>query len=127
MGYVEAAIGAPVGSLEDVLSVAENLTNGDDERAKLDDSLRTQLNKIAANHGGKIPLHGRLFAQWLHYAFPAECPFPHVAGTAAARTPLQYGDNFAVSAEDVNKHVAEDIVKKDLDNSTAAAAGNMQW
>lgn len=127
MGYIEGAIRAPVASVEDLLSVAENLTNGDDERAKVDDSLRSQLHKIAANHGGKVPLHGRLFSQWLHYAFPRECPFPHLAGTAAARTPLQYGDNFAVSAADVDKHVAEDIVKKDLDNSTAAAAGNMQW
>merc|ERR1719221_2540265 len=110
MGYVEVAIGAPVGSVEDVLRVAENLTNGDDERAKIDDSLRTQLNKIAANHGGKIPLHGRLFAQWLHYAFPAECPFPHVAGTAAARTPLQFGDSFVVSEDEVAMHVARDAV-----------------
>merc|ERR1740121_2869687 len=125
MGYVEAAIGSPVGSVEDVLRVAENLTNGDDERAKLDDSLRTQLSKIAGNHGGKIPLHGRLFAQWLHYAFPSECPFPHVAGSAAALTPLQYGDNFAVSAEDVTKQLAEDAIKSDLDKQVNASAE--QW
>merc|ERR1740121_2579190 len=112
MGYVESAVGAPVGSVEDVLSVAENLTNGDDERAKLDDSLRAQLNKIAANHGGKIPLHGRLFAQWLHYAFPSECPFPHIAGTAAARTPLEFGDNFAVSEDEVAMLVAADVINK---------------
>merc|ERR1719263_1424965 len=24
---------------------------------------------------------GRLFAQWLHYAYPRECSFPHVSGT----------------------------------------------
>merc|ERR1740121_2832200 len=125
MGYVEAAIGAPVGSVEDVLSVAENLTNGDDERAKLDDSLRTQLNKIAANHGGKIPLHGRLFAQWLHYAFPSECPFPHIAGTAAARTPLEFGDNFAVKADEVTQHITEDAIKSDLGEGVNASAE--QW
>merc|ERR1740121_3033109 len=125
MGYVEVAIGAPVGSVEDVLRVAENLTNGDDERAKIDDSLRSQLNKIAGNHGGKIPLHGRLFAQWLHYAFPSECPFPHVAGAASALTPLQYGDNFAVSAEDVTKQLAEDAIKSDLDKQVNASAE--QW
>jgi len=28
-----------------------------------------------------VPLHGRLFAQWLHHAYPRECPYPHVAGT----------------------------------------------
>ena len=29
----------------------------------------------------EVPLHGRLFAQWMHYAFPRHCPFPHVSGT----------------------------------------------
>ena len=29
-----------------------------------------------------MPLHGRLFAQWMHHAFPRHCPFPHVSGTA---------------------------------------------
>jgi len=25
-----------------------------------------------------VPLHGRLFTQWLHFAFPHECPYPHI-------------------------------------------------
>lgn len=131
MGYVESAIGAPVASVADVLQVAENLTNGDDERATLDDSLRSRLSRIAQTHGGKVPLHGRLFAQWLHYAFPRECPFPHMTGTAAARTPMQYGENFAVSVEDVSKHLAEEAVKKDLHDNTSLASTELwqmsQW
>merc|ERR1740121_3580160 len=111
MGYVESAIGAPVAAVEDILLVAANLTNGDDDRAQIDDSLKSQLHRIASTHGGKVPLHGRLFAQWLHYAFPRECPFPHKTGTAAVRTPMQYGENFAVSADDVSRHVAEDAVR----------------
>merc|ERR1719322_1208044 len=31
---------------------------------------------VSAHHGGRVPLHGRLFAQWLHHAYPRECPFP---------------------------------------------------
>merc|ERR1719384_1416021 len=131
MGYVESAIGAPVASMEEVLQVAENLTNGDDERAKIDDSLRSQLRRISETHGGKVPLHGRLFAQWLHFAFPRECPFPHKTGTAAARTPMQYGENFAVSADDVSRHVAEDAVKSDLSQNTTLASAELwqmtQW
>jgi len=126
MGYVESAIGAPVAAVEDILLVVANLTNGDDERAQIDDSLNNQLHRIASTHGGKVPLHGRLFAQWLHYAFPRECPFPHKTGTSAARTPMQYGENFAVSADDVSRHVAEDAVRKDLDNTTTVASKE-QW
>jgi hypothetical protein len=40
-----------------------------------------RLDEVAKHHGGRVPLHGRLFAQWLHYAYPRECQFPHVSGT----------------------------------------------
>jgi len=38
--------------------------------------LRSRLDEIAGRHGGSVPLHSRLFAQWMHYAFPNECPYP---------------------------------------------------
>merc|ERR1740117_516176 len=37
-------------------------------------------------HSGMVPLHGRLFAQWLHYVFPRVCPFPHQEGTIDPRS-----------------------------------------
>lgn len=43
--------------------------------------LHRRLDEVAAHHDGLIPLHGRLFAQWMHLAFPQECPYPHKAGT----------------------------------------------
>jgi len=127
MGRVEAAIGAPMGTVTDLLQVVGNLTNADDEGAKLDDEMRDKLRRIASMHGGKVPLHGRLFAQWLHYAFPRECPFPHKSTTEAARTPLQYGDNFAVSPEVVDKHAAEIVINKDLGNVTTDSNEDWQW
>ena len=42
-----------------------------------------RLNEIASHHNGEVPLHGRLFMQWMHHAFPQECPFPHVSGTTS--------------------------------------------
>jgi len=125
MGYIEEAIAAPVGLVDDVMRIAETLTNGDDQKAKLDESLRGQLYKIAANHGGKVPLHGRLFAQWLHFAFPSECPFPHIAGNSAARTPLQFGDSFTVSEDEVHARVAADAVNRDLQEAPNVSTD--QW
>merc|ERR1719220_1034735 len=46
--------------------------------------LRRRLDDIDDRHGGRIPIHGRLFAQWMHHAFPNECPFPHVSGSLAS-------------------------------------------
>ena len=40
-----------------------------------------RLAEVATHHSGQIPLHGRLFAQWMHLAFPGECPYPHKSGT----------------------------------------------
>merc|ERR1719343_1245028 len=41
------------------------------------DGLVTRLQEIAGMHNGVVPLHGRLFAQWMHHAYPFDCPFPH--------------------------------------------------
>merc|ERR1719498_1923517 len=53
-----------------------------------------------------VPLHGRLFAQWLHYVFPRECPFPHKLGVTTSATPTEYGDNYIASQEDMEKHAS---------------------
>merc|ERR1719210_1982781 len=44
--------------------------------------LLSRLEQIAEIHHGKVPLHGRLFAQWMHHAYPRECPFPHKISAA---------------------------------------------
>mmetsp|Transcript_72584 Transcript_72584/g.183527 ORF Transcript_72584/g.183527 Transcript_72584/m.183527 type:complete len:590 (-) Transcript_72584:68-1837(-) len=46
----------------------------------LSGSLRHKLDTIAEQHSGYVPLHGRLFAQWMSHAFPNECPQPRAAG-----------------------------------------------
>lgn len=38
--------------------------------------LRERIHAIAAHNGGQVPLHGLMFAQWLHYVFPLDCPHP---------------------------------------------------
>merc|ERR550525_1617555 len=44
-------------------------------------SLRTSSTSYAGRHHGHVPLHGRLFMQWLHHAYPRDCPYPHASGT----------------------------------------------
>merc|ERR1719498_1370277 len=64
----------------------------------------SQLDQIAKNNGGAVPLHGRLFAQWIHYVFPRECPFPNKAGTVISLTPTEYGDKYIASHDTMHKH-----------------------
>jgi hypothetical protein len=100
---IEEVIGAPLGKPDSILQVLANHSSPlDDHVVKLSPSMREQLHEIAqASPGGLVPLHGRLFAQWLHYAFPRECPFPHKTGETVALSPLEFGDMYAASEEEM--------------------------
>jgi len=52
----------------------------------LSETVVRRLNSIAESNRGQVPLHGRLFAQWMHHAFPRECPYPSQSGDAAVMT-----------------------------------------
>jgi len=76
---VERSVGGPSAKPDVILPLLENLTTPSmDEPRPLSTGLVAKLSGIAAVNGGMVPLHGRLFAQWLHFAFPHECPYPHI-------------------------------------------------
>merc|ERR1719229_2082342 len=62
-------------------------------------TLLGRLDDIAAVHGGRIPLHGRLFAQWMHHAYPRECRFPHESGTTSPLNQHDFANKFGTSHE----------------------------
>lgn len=108
---LEVAIGGPAAPPEQIMELIGNMSNAhsreldEEEAPKLQGSLQRQLEQIAATHGGLIPVHGRLFAQWLHYVFPRECPFPHKAGSTSQVRPRSFtGENYIVTEEDRLKH-----------------------
>jgi len=108
---IENKVGAPTAEPGEILAIVANMSSqttlDDDFRPHLEGSLTKQLEQIAVAHGGKVPLHGRLFAQWLHYIFPRECPFPHKTGVVAALTPSEFGEAYAASDEEMKKHASE--------------------
>jgi len=110
MGEIEDAIQAPEALPETILGIVRKMTSqttlDHDEPAHLDGNMVDQLNKVAQKHGGMVPLHSRLFAQWLHYVFPHECPFPHKTGAISSATPSEFGDDFRASKDDMDKHAA---------------------
>jgi len=110
---VEDQIKTPVASVEELVPVVESLS---EPPKPLTAALATQLKRIADTHHGKVPLHGRLFSQWMHYAFPQECPFPHLSGKAAARTPVEFGDSYAATLKEMRKHAK----KKTLNDAAPA-------
>merc|ERR1719488_193676 len=82
MGQLEKDFASPDASPADIATrVADMSSSSVTAPRSLSAPLLQKLDQIAEDHHGTVPLHGRMFAQWMHHAFPRECPFPHVAGT----------------------------------------------
>jgi len=77
----------------------------------LNGTLLARLQEIAARNGhGMVPIHGRLFAQWLHFVFPRDCPYPHEVGSSKRVTPGEWGElkGFDITANVDHPTIAED-------------------
>merc|ERR1719410_2814923 len=108
--HLEAAIAQPAAPPARIAAVVASMHSATVVAPRnLSSTLLGRLEEIAHLHGGEVPMHGRLFSQWLHHAYPRECPFPHVSGTTNPMTPEEwmdiYGiDNFDVSEEEMRRH-----------------------
>jgi len=85
LDHLEREIAAPGATPEGILAAVATLPGAaaHASRGGLPPALVNRLQEVAQLHGGLVPLHGRLFAQWLHLAYPRECPYPHVSGTTS--------------------------------------------
>merc|ERR1719330_1059250 len=107
---LELDIAAPVSAPTRIAELVSSLHSDTvDAPRNLSTALLARLDEIAKFHGGQVPLHGRLFAQWMHHAYPRECPFPHVSGSTNPLTPdewmVQWGiDNVEATMEEMQWH-----------------------
>jgi len=105
LGHLEQQLASPEASSTEIARIVSNLPSSSlVAQRKLLPALLDRLGGIAAEHGGRVPLHGRLFGQWMHHAFPRECPYPHVAGSTNPQTPDEWmkengGDGSATKEE----------------------------
>merc|ERR1719189_3474211 len=78
---------------------------------------------------GKVPLHSRLFAQWMHHAYPQECPFPHSVRGQSTLTPedwsAQTGLEHSLAREKLAKHTerAERVARMQFEAERASDEG----
>jgi len=72
-------IASPAGTVEQIMKTLTTMnTSSNFPVANAEHGhLVQRLRQVAQKHHGLIPLHGRLFAQWLHHAYPHQCPFPY--------------------------------------------------
>jgi len=71
--------------------------------------LLKSLEAIADRYGGKVPIQGRNFATWLHFAFPRDCPLPTKIEATAAEMPADAMKEVAPQewASDMDFHMPE--------------------
>lgn len=97
---VESAIAEPSAPVSRLVDVVSNLASDTVAAPRnLSSAQVTRLHEIAEHHGGQVPLHGRLFSQWMHHAYPRECGFPHVAGSTNPLNQRDFTDKFGLHTE----------------------------
>lgn len=94
MGTIEREIAAPEASPSAIISLVSGMSSSTvDAPRNMPTKLVNRLDEAAQSHAGTVQLHGRLFGQWMHHAFPRECPFPHVSGSINPVTPDEWLDS----------------------------------
>merc|ERR1719265_298818 len=83
MADLELGAKGPYASPEFLLERVSSFSTSTVDPREVPIELVEKLERVAERHGGLVPVHGRLFAQWLHFAFSSECPYPQVARAAA--------------------------------------------
>jgi len=97
MNDIESHVNGPTATSGQLLSMLSNMSSTTvDAPRTFSPSMMTRLNQISDQNLGTIPIHGRLFGQWLHYAFPHECPLPVAA--ANALTPSAWLNGAAIGS-----------------------------
>jgi len=88
---------------------------------KIAPAIRFRLEEVAEFNGGYVPIHGRLFAQWLHHVFPRECPYPHLAGASNPQWINDFEEETGKSSQLSNEEMAVFIRNA---SQPSAALGN---
>jgi len=135
MVQLERIIAAPEAPVAQLVEGVKSVMSSLGEPQNITTELMQRLHEVAEFHHGVVPLHGRLFAQWMHYAFPRECAFPHISGEV---NPMQaepwmemHGfDDIAVTKKELRDHrrnfkELESLAAKRATNSTPSLPWTM--
>merc|ERR1719313_2324116 len=103
---IEMRVAKPSAYPTEIRDVMKNIqmTSSDTDSVKLTSDLHNKLEQIAAKGSGKVSLHGRLFAQWLHFVFPNECPYPQQYSADLLKHGAAVTDSMIVTHEEKMIH-----------------------
>jgi hypothetical protein len=83
--HLERNIGKPEATAEEIISVVSGLSTATTCNI-LPDDLQVKLHTIADKNHGQVLLHGKAFAEWMHFVYPRECTWQQKYGPAYSQT-----------------------------------------
>lgn len=120
MGDLEGLIRGPTAEPLHLLRLVQNMSSSTvDAPRTVPAVLADKLARIAEKNDGSIPLHGRLFAQWMHFAFPNECPYPAEETPFETTTRSKFNKSSALSYTE-KETFSKNIVDHGADVSSAS-------
>lgn len=125
--HIENEFKAPEATPARILTLVQGLASSSVTAPReISAKMRGRLDDIAAGHGGTVPLHGRLFLQWMHHAYPRECPYPHISGTTSPQAAITWtdvnGEDAVASEEEMQRIIEQDQLR----NSTGSVDSDME-
>lgn len=136
LGKIEEAVVSSRVAPGRLAGVLANISSDTVEAPReLSEGLLRRLREVAKNHGGEVPLHSRSFGQWLHLAFPRECP-NHVPAhkELVKKSEKQEGSVGLQSRESIREYVDSTAAQTEQDKVAAewieqeeADMANLLW
>merc|ERR1719350_1219305 len=131
MGHLETKLGSPNADPKQVAALVAAMPSGTVAAPRtLSGALLGRLDQVAATNGGFVPIHGRLFAQWMHHAYPRECPYPHEAGTTNPQTPDEWmaekGEELELPEDERQRKIVDDACSAEQNPGGVSSANEAQ-
>merc|ERR1719161_290207 len=106
---LESRIAAPRATASEIVKALESSVYAPINISALH---RERLAEIARVNHDQIPIYGRLFARWLHFLYPHECPYPHADGVVKALTQREWKEIVGAKEESAT----EDEISQHLES-----------
>jgi hypothetical protein len=91
LGHVEQFVKGAFAHPQELARIVSNLSSSTEPANRTLTPLQLRrLESIATKHEGKVPIHGRLFMQWMHNVYPRECAYPQLSGSFTPLTPDEW-------------------------------------
>jgi len=123
MDEVEKKLAAPTGTPEQIALVVSSMGSASQAANRtLTPRQLSLLDDVAAHHGGMVPLHGRLFAQWMHEAYPRECSYPSLSSAPRSKPDAEIEH---VEVEEKDKYML--IAKQQKEKGSPTTTTSTKW